>query len=89
MAASDADLLHPVGDGDADRPVQQLSVDQLPDRICRNDYRIDFLFYPVPVWTAREIMVILTVVFLALAFGISFLAVRVAMKKVEGSYYDK
>lgn len=49
MAASDADLLHPVGGGDADCPVQQLSVDQLPDRICRSDHRIDFLFYPVRV----------------------------------------
>lgn len=51
---------------------------------------IALIFYFILcVWTAREIMIILTVVFLALAVGISFLAVRVAMKKVEGSYYDK
>lgn len=51
---------------------------------------IALIFYFILcVWTAWETMVILTVVFLALAFGISFLAVRAAMKKVEGSYYDK
>lgn len=51
---------------------------------------IALIFYFILcVWTARELMIILTVVFLALAVGISFLAVRVAMKKVEGSYYDK
>ena len=51
---------------------------------------IALIFYFILcVWTAREVMIILTVVFLALAVGISFLAVRVAMKKVEGSYYDK
>ena len=51
---------------------------------------IALIFYFILcVWTAWETMVILTVVFLVLAFGISFLAVRAAMKKVEGSYYDK
>ena len=51
---------------------------------------IALIFYFIlRVWTARELMVILAVVFLALAVGISLLAVRIAMKKVEGSYYDK
>ena len=51
---------------------------------------IALIFYFILcVWTAREVMIILTVVFLALAVGISFLAVRIAMKKVEESYYDK
>lgn len=51
---------------------------------------IALIFYFILcVWTAREVMIVLAVVFLALAVGISVLTVRVAMKKVEGSYYDK
>ena len=51
---------------------------------------IALIFYFILcVWTAWEVLIVLTAVFLTLAVSISFLTVRVAMKKVEGSYYDK